>query len=268
MKKMKKWFCFAAVLTILLLLCCTGAYAAEGPVDQDGAKAVALADAGLEEKDVSKLSIGHDREDGREVYEVKFRADGVRYEYSVEAESGRILEREIKRSPDTKGKKVDLEAAKKIALQSAGLQEDGVVFTKAKQEKDDGRRVFDIEFYVEGERVCEFEIDCQTGTVLEEHWELWDADDDRTDGTLPGSKSGIANAGDVIDLEEAEAIALKNAGKNAEEVVFKKAKLEKDDGRLVYEIKFYEVDGFEYEYEIDALTGELLGFERERWDGD
>ena len=67
---------------------------------------------------------------------------------------------------------------------------------------------------------------------------------------------------------EAEAAALKNAGKSAEEVVFKKAKLEKDDGRLVYEIEFYEAEGFEYEYEIDALTGELLGFEIERWDGD
>ena len=268
MKKMKKWFCFAAVLTMLLLLCCAGAYAAEGPVDRDGAKAVALADAGLKEKDVSKLKVEHDREDGREVYEVKFRADGVRYEYSVEAESGRILEREIKRSPDTKGKKVDLEAAKKIALKSAGLKEAEVVFTKAKQEKDDGRRIFDIEFYVEGERVYEYEIDRQTGTVLEECWELWDADDDRADSALSGSKSGTADAADVIGLEEAEAIALKTAGKSAEEVVFKKAKLEKDDGRLVYEIEFYEEDGFEYEYEIDALTGEVLGFEKERWDRD
>ena len=267
MKKLKRCFCFAAVLTMLLVFC-TGAYAAEGGVDREGAKAVALADAGLKEKDVSKLRVERDREDGREVYEVRFRADGVRYEYSVEAESGRILEREIDRSPDTKGKKVDLDAAKKIALRSAGLKKDEVVFTKAKQEKDDGRRIFDIEFYVEGERFYEYEIDQQTGTVLEECWELWDADDDRADSTPSGSGSGTGDVGDVIGLEEAEAIALKNAGKSAEEVVFKKAKLEKDDSRLVYNIEFYEAEGFEYEYEIDALTGELLGFEIERWDGD
>ena len=263
MKKMKKLFCIAAILSILLILCCTAAFAEGGPVDRDGARDVALADAGLKEKDVSKLRIEHDRDDGREVYEVEFRADGIRYEYVVEAESGRILELEIKRSPDAKGKKVDLEGAKKMALESAGLKEDEVVFAKAKQQKDDGRQIFDIEFYVEGDRVYEYEIDKQTGTVLEEHWELWDVDDDYTGTT----QSEPADASDVIGLEEAEAIALKDAGKSAEEVVFKKAKLEKDDGRLVYDVEFYEVDGFEYEYEIDALTGELLGFEKERWDG-
>ena len=53
-----------------------------------------------------------------------------------------------------------------------------------------------------------------------------------------------------------------------EKVTLNKAKLEKDDGRLVYDIEFYEIDGFEYEYEIDALTGKVLAFETESWDGD
>ncbi len=260
---MKKLFCVAAILSILLILSCTAAFAEGGPVDRDGARDIALADTGLQEKDISKLRIEHGRDDGREVYEVEFRADGVRYEYVVEAESGRILEREIKRSPDTKGEKVDLEGAKKIALKNAGLKEDEVVFAKAKQQKDDGRQIFDIEFYVEGNCVYEYEIDKLTGTILEEHQELWDADDDYAGST----QSRLADTSAVISLEEAEAIALKDAGKSAEEVVLKKAKLEKDDGRLVYDIEFYEVDGFEYEYEIDALTGERIGFEMERWDG-
>ena len=103
MKRMKRLFCAAALLSVLLILCCTAAFAEGGPVDRDGARDVALADARLREKDVSKLRIEHDRDDGREVYEVEFRADGIRYEFVVEAESGRILEREIRRSPDAKG---------------------------------------------------------------------------------------------------------------------------------------------------------------------
>ncbi len=268
MKKMKKMLCVVAVLSVLLLMVCTGAYAANGPVDQDGAKAVALEDAGVKEKDTSKLRIERDKEDGVVVYEVEFRADGCRYEYVVDAENGRILERDIKRSPGTDEKNVDMEGARQIALESAGLKETDAFFAKAKQKKDDGRQIFDLKFYVEGDRVYEYEIDLLTGTILEESWELWDEEDAHNYKKMSGSRNEDTDTSNVISLEEAKAAALQNAGKSEEDVTLNKAKLTKEDGRLVYDIEFYEVDGFEYEYEIDALTGEVLSFEMERWDKD
>ena len=268
MKKMKKMICVVAALSILLVLFCSGAYAAGGKIDQDEAKTVVLADAGLREKNISNFRVEYDREDGRDVYEIKFRSNGQRYEYVVEVESGRILERKIKYILNEKGTQIDLETAKKIALEKAALSEEEVVFSKAKQKKDDGRQIFDIEFFVEASRVYEYEIDLLTGTVLEECWELWDEDADHDYRRLIESKSESADTYAVISLEEAKTIALQNAGMSEEKVTLNKAKLEKDDGRLVYDIEFYEIDGFEYEYEIDALTGKVLAFETESWDGD
>ncbi|MBO6133828.1 MAG: PepSY domain-containing protein, partial [Lachnospiraceae bacterium] len=52
------------------------------------------------------------------------------------------------------------------------------------------------------------------------------------------------------------AIALQKAGLKEKDVTFSKAKLENDDGKKEYDIEFYR-GGYEYEYEIDALTGKI-----------
>lgn len=47
------------------------------------------------------------------------------------------------------------------------------------------------------------------------------------------------------------------------DVSFTKAKLERDDGRTVYEIEFYQ--GYvEYDYTIDAATGAILEYDMDR----
>lgn len=66
----------------------------------------------------------------------------------------------------------------------------------------------------------------------------------------------------VIKEEQAKKNALKKAALNEDEVKFIKIKLDKEDGRRVYEIKF--VNGNkEYEAEIDALTGEITEWDVE-----
>lgn len=45
----------------------------------------------------------------------------------------------------------------------------------------------------------------------------------------------------------------------------KKCKLDHENGRLVYEVEFI-AGGMEYEYDIDAATGEVLKFEKDHWD--
>ena len=77
-----------------------------------------------------------------------------------------------------------------------------------------------------------------------------------------GGDSG--NTDSSIDLEQAKQIAANHAGFSASEVRFKEAKLDREDGRMVYEVEFRK-GGMEYEYEIDAVTGDILDFEQE-WD--
>ena len=63
-----------------------------------------------------------------------------------------------------------------------------------------------------------------------------------------------------ISVEQAKAIALEKAGFTENQVYFKKAKLDFDDGRWEYEIEFYK-DYVEYDAEIDAQTGAIYKWE-------
>ena len=56
------------------------------------AKEIALAHAGLSESAVNGLKVELDREDGRQQYEVEFKAGGYEYDYEIDAVNGTILE--------------------------------------------------------------------------------------------------------------------------------------------------------------------------------
>ena len=63
-----------------------------------------------------------------------------------------------------------------------------------------------------------------------------------------------------IDLETAKAAAIEAAGFTAEEVSFLSAELDKRNGIEYYDIDF-RADGKEYDYDVDALTGIIIGSE-------
>ena len=65
-----------------------------------------------------------------------------------------------------------------------------------------------------------------------------------------------------ISQADAESIALKNAGFTVEEISNLRTEYGYDDGRYEYDIEFY-TNGFEYSYEIDAFTGEILKSEKD-----
>lgn len=66
----------------------------------------------------------------------------------------------------TKTTQISLNEAKKIALKEAGLSEKEGKWKKQELDRDDGRMIYELEF-VSGEREYEFEIDAQTGAVVE-----------------------------------------------------------------------------------------------------
>lgn len=65
--------------------------------------------------------------------------------------------------------------------------------------------------------------------------------------------------------EEAEAIALKDAGLTAEQVTGLHSNYDVEHGVGEYDVEFHH-DGWEYDYEIHAETGEILFKDKERAD--
>lgn len=63
-------------------------------------------------------------------------------------------------------KQISMDKAKKNALKKAGLSEKDGKWKKEELENEDGRKVYDLEF-VSGDREYEFEIDAQTGDVVD-----------------------------------------------------------------------------------------------------
>ena len=62
--------------------------------------------------------------------------------------------------------RVSLEQAKQIALKRAGVTANEVRFNKANQDWDDGRMIWEIEFYCDGIEY-NFDVDMMTGRILE-----------------------------------------------------------------------------------------------------
>ncbi len=79
------------------------------------------------------------------------------------------------------------------------------------------------------------------------------------------ASSGVASVSEaepsvdesLIPENEAKSIALKDAGITEDQTSGIRVKLERDDGVQQYEVEFYAGDK-EYDYEIDAVTGNIL----------
>ena len=84
----------------------------------------------------------------------------------------------------------------------------------------------------------------------------------KTPGT-PVVTAPVVN--EVIDKAKAETAALAHAGLQKSQVKFFQCKLDVDDGVKVYEVEFY-YNGYEYDYEVNALTGKVIKAEKEKAD--
>ena len=63
-----------------------------------------------------------------------------------------------------------------------------------------------------------------------------------------------------LTIEEAKTAVLADLGLDEEAVTFYKCEQDIENGREFYEIECYTLDNKEYEYEIDAYTGEVIGY--------
>lgn len=68
-----------------------------------------------------------------------------------------------------------------------------------------------------------------------------------------------------ITEQEAKDIAFKHAKVNSSDAKFVTTELDYDDGILRYEIDFHS-GSYEYDYEIDAHTGSILSYDKDKED--
>ena len=155
-----------------------------GEITVEEAKTIALEHAGVKAADATFIQAKRDYENGRSVYEIEFvvvsgngyleydydiaTADGsiVSYDYDIEGYTAPITTQPG--TTQTTGS-ITVEEAKTIALNHAGLTADAVTFVKAKQDYDDGRLVYEIEFVTSsgnGYLEYDYEIDAATGSVV------------------------------------------------------------------------------------------------------
>lgn len=147
--------------------------------------------------------------------------------------------------------KITIEQAKEIALKHANLSGDQVTFIKSGQEFDDGIEKYEIEFYFDNKEY-DYDINANTGEVISYDYDI---------ENYNHNKQSINNQSQIT-VEQAKEIALKHANISESQVTFIKADKELDDGIEKYDIKFY-FDNKEYEYEINANTGEIVSFDYE-----
>lgn len=164
------------------------------------------------------------------------------------------------------GDYIGAERAKTIALESVGVSSAKATFTKVQIDQDDRKPVYDIEFFTTSNEY-DFEIDAVSGEILEKKAEVSShpsSQPSSSTATAPtqqqtqqSSSNPSAAVSDYIGVDRAKNIALEHGGVSAANAVFTKAKLDSDDGIRTYEIEFIS-GNTEYEYEINAYTGEIM----------
>ena len=135
-----------------------------------------------------------------------------------------------------------------IALDDAQVAGTEVTNMRVRQETENGKVIYDVEFYA-GVMEYDYEIDAETGAILEKDMEIED-DFQAVDLAVSVSK------------EEAVKLLLEKVPGASEQNIH--MKLEEDDGRVVYEGEGLYVKK-EYDFEISAQTGEILSWEVENW---
>ncbi len=289
--KKNRLFAFAGTAllagSLVLLAACSDTHKSETPVNNtppatvsstqalnsisaERAAEIALAHAGVTNEKAKFTKTQLDSDDAVPNYEIEFVADGYEYDYEIAVADGKIIRaehekpdvrpgREIKPSAPkaTEPKEtvknsgyISVDSAKATALKDAGVNEADAVFEKAVFDGNDLIPHYDIEFYANGYDY-DYEIHAEKATVIEK------------DKEREYAKPTAAANNEYITAEQAIDAAEKHSGVKADGKAF--AELDTDDTIHHYDVEF--VSGnHEYEFEINAKSGAVIAFEKDRKD--
>lgn len=235
----------AAVLGVLCMAALAGCQNQQSQTAQtaeyigiEAAKETALKSAGLTEDQADFSTAGLDSRDGAFFYQVNFEAEGMEYDYAIDAVTGVVIEENSVAADD--GAEATGAAASE-AETSGAAADDGAEATGAAASRDAAG-------------------DAASGAV-------------QASGAAQASETAqtsaaAQNASDsgMIGEEKAKEIALNHAGLTEDQTQRLWVKRDYDDGRSIYEVEFYGEGRDEYDYEIDAVTGEIVAFDTDLHD--
>lgn len=235
----------AAVLGVLCMAALAGCQNQQSQTAQtaeyigiEAAKETALKSAGLTEDQADFSTAGLDSRDGTFFYQVNFEAEGMEYDYAIDAVTGVVIEENSVAADD--GAEATGAAASE-AETSGAAADDGAEAVGAAASRDAAE-------------------DAASGAV-------------QASGAAQASEAAqtsaaAQNASDsgMIGEEKAKEIALNHAGLAEDQTQRLWVKRDYDDGRSIYEVEFYGEGRDEYDYEIDAVTGEIVAFDTDLHD--
>ena len=248
-------------------------------IGSNRAKEIALEHAGFTAADVVGIQVEMDYEHGVMVYEVDFYADAYEYDYDINAETGEVVKNDRELEDDWvwnwgwNEKLVDeelrteerrrneeyltLDEVKSIVFEHAGVAADTVFDFEGEFDYDNGRAEYEVDFE-SGEFDYDYDVDAVTGEIIRNNKKS-DPENLFENGLSTTSPDGTA---EYISADRAKEIALSHAGVAETNVFDYDCELEHEKGRAVYEIDFESMN-YEHEYDIDAVTGEILRSDKE-----
>ena len=260
-------------------------------IGEAAALEAALAHAGVSEAEAERVSIELDCEHGLMVYEVEFIASGFEYDYDINAVTGEVVECECEPvetdptaapvtptdkptprptatpAPSQSSDFIGRKEAKRIAFAHAGVSESEVYDLETELDRDHGGAKYEIEFKCKGFEY-DYEIDAVTGAILESEKEPLQGSATPRPTAKPTAEPTAKptqqpSGSDCIGRTAAISIAVAHAGVDMGEVSCIEAELERENGKVFYEVEF-RAGGWEYDYEIDAKTGRVIKSSREK----
>jgi len=240
---------------------------------------------------ITSISAVLTKDNGLFEYEVSFKADGFYGDADVNAETGVILDSVIKygtavtipADDSSKNEFISYQQAKDLAVEHAG----GGVVRDIDLDREGQNYFYEVELHIDGmER--DYHINANTSEViLESEHECYFEDyheedpymesevyvpEENTGGNVDNSDENVDNSEASADVSYEEPVDQQGviSEKEAKEIVWKKIPgaeivelyLERDDGRQEYEGTAY-LDGYEYEFEINAASGVITNWDKE-----
>ena len=136
------------------------------------AKKKAFEAAGVKEKEATNLQVEQDFDDATPTYDIEFTKDQTEYSYTIDANTGDILEESTEKAEGTAShtstsSTLNQEDAKKKALDAAKVSEKDVDNVRVEEDSDSESPSYDIEFSKDGIEYS-YTIDANTGDILEQ----------------------------------------------------------------------------------------------------
>ena len=208
----------AAVLGVLCMAALAGCQNQQSQTAQtaeyigiEAAKETALKSAGLTEDQADFSTAGLDSRDGTFFYQVNFEAEGMEYDYAIDAVTGVVIEENSVAADD--GAEATGAAASE-AETSGAAADDGAEAVGAAASKDAAG-------------------DTASGAVLASGA----AQASEAAQTSPAAQN--ASDSGMIGEEKAKEIALNHAGLTEDQTQRRLVKRDYDDGRAIFEVEFY-----------------------------